>query len=61
MIIQETLEELIIEINNVRHLMILTGLRKGLNDHETLKYSEKLDELINKYQLVTWPCLPGTN
>ena len=61
MIIQETLEELIIQINNVRHLMILTGLQKGLNDHETLKYSEKLDELINKYQLVTWPCLPKTN
>ncbi|MEK4029087.1 MULTISPECIES: aspartyl-phosphate phosphatase Spo0E family protein [Bacillaceae] len=61
MVIQETLEELSIRINQVRHLMISTGLRKGLDDDETLKYSEELDELINKYQLVTWPCLSKTN
>ncbi|KMY54518.1 MULTISPECIES: aspartyl-phosphate phosphatase Spo0E family protein [Bacillaceae] len=60
MIIQETLEELMIQINTVRHLMISTGLQKGLNDYETLKYSEELDKLINKYQLVTWPCHPKT-
>lgn len=49
-----------IQINTVRHLMISTGLQKGLNDYETLKYSEELDKLINKYQLVTWPCHPKT-
>lgn len=55
--IQENLEELIIRINHVRHLMISTGLRKGLSDYETLKYSQELDELIHKYQLVTLPRL----
>ena len=51
MITQETLVELIIRINHLRNLMISTGISKGLSDHETLKYSEELDKLINKYQL----------
>ncbi|RJS59162.1 aspartyl-phosphate phosphatase Spo0E family protein [Bacillus sp. PK3_68] len=51
MITQESPEELITRINNVRSLMISTGMSKGLNDYETLKYSEELDKLINEYQL----------
>ncbi|WP_225435397.1 aspartyl-phosphate phosphatase Spo0E family protein [Bacillus aerolatus] len=55
MITQEVFDELMTRINDVRHLMISTGINKGLNDYETLKYSEELDKLINKYQLLTSP------
>lgn len=53
MIIQKEANELINQINHIRDLMILTGLRSGLNDDQTLKYSKELDKLIHKYQLMT--------
>ncbi|MEK4029328.1 aspartyl-phosphate phosphatase Spo0E family protein [Pseudobacillus sp. FSL P4-0506] len=45
-------DELINQINNIRSLMISTGMRKGFTDLQTLKYSEELDKLLNKYQLI---------
>ncbi|MFK2825524.1 aspartyl-phosphate phosphatase Spo0E family protein [Bacillus sp. B190/17] len=48
----ETVNELMDQINTVRHLMISAGLSKGLTNDETIKYSEELDILINKYQLL---------
>ncbi|KKB37333.1 aspartyl-phosphate phosphatase Spo0E family protein [Bacillus thermotolerans] len=48
---QEAVEELVKSINDVRRTMIVTGLRKGLNNDETLRYSKELDKLIHKYQL----------
>lgn len=46
-------DELINQINNIRSLMISTGMRNGLTDVQTLKYSVELDKLINKYQLIS--------
>lgn len=43
--------DLLVRINDLRKIMILTGMSKGLNDLETLKYSEELDKLILKYQM----------
>lgn len=38
-------------INHFRNLMIAAGLQHGLGSTETLKYSEKLDQLIVEFQL----------
>lgn len=38
------------EIDTIREAMIEKSRTKGLNDPETIKYSQKLDELIFKYQ-----------
>ncbi|OMP66170.1 aspartyl-phosphate phosphatase Spo0E family protein [Domibacillus epiphyticus] len=39
------------QINDLRELMISTGMKKGLDSAETLKYSQELDKLIIKVQL----------
>ncbi|HDR7875926.1 aspartyl-phosphate phosphatase Spo0E family protein [Bacillus paranthracis] len=39
--------ELLKEIARLREIMIVTGLNKGLSHPETVKHSQKLDELIN--------------
>ncbi|MGG3452259.1 aspartyl-phosphate phosphatase Spo0E family protein [Domibacillus aminovorans] len=48
---QLNLEDLSIQINDIRELMIASGLKKGFTDIETLKYSEELDKLILQFQL----------
>ncbi|MBM7647869.1 hypothetical protein JOC78_000809 [Bacillus ectoiniformans] len=48
----DNFHKLTAQINVIRDLMITTGLTKGLDNQETLKYSEELDKLINKYQLL---------
>ncbi|MCM3789449.1 aspartyl-phosphate phosphatase Spo0E family protein [Domibacillus indicus] len=48
---QFNLDELAIEIKNVRKLMIITGTNKGLGNSETIKYSQELDNLIFQFQL----------
>lgn len=49
--IQLSLEDLSAQINDIRELMIASGLTKGFTDNETLKYSEELDKLILQFQL----------
>ncbi|OXS78340.1 aspartyl-phosphate phosphatase Spo0E family protein [Domibacillus enclensis] len=44
-------EELMKKIKTVRHAMITAGTTKGLNHTETIRYSQKLDELMNEVQL----------
>ncbi|WP_018392477.1 aspartyl-phosphate phosphatase Spo0E family protein [Bacillus sp. 37MA] len=48
---QLSLEDLSAQINDMRKLLIATGLKKGFSDIETLKYSEELDKLILQFQL----------
>ncbi|WP_018392536.1 MULTISPECIES: aspartyl-phosphate phosphatase Spo0E family protein [Bacillaceae] len=48
---QLSLEDLSAQINDMRKLLIATGLKKGFSDIETLKYSEQLDKLIIQFQL----------
>ncbi|OKL36878.1 aspartyl-phosphate phosphatase Spo0E family protein [Domibacillus mangrovi] len=48
---QLNLENLAIRINDIRTLLIATGIEKGLDSMETLKYSQELDDLIIQYQL----------
>ncbi len=48
---QLSLEELSAQIDDMRKLLIATGLKKGFSDVETLKYSEQLDKLIIQFQL----------
>jgi hypothetical protein len=43
--------ELLNQITNLRKRMIKTGLKKGLENNETIKLSKELDQLIFKYQL----------
>jgi stage 0 sporulation regulatory protein len=38
------------DINDLRNQMIHSGLTKGLSHPETIKYSQKLDHLINLHQ-----------
>jgi hypothetical protein len=40
------------EITELRKTMIHTGQKNGLTHPETIKYSQELDRLIYKYQLV---------
>ncbi|OMP66961.1 aspartyl-phosphate phosphatase Spo0E family protein [Domibacillus epiphyticus] len=42
---------LLSQINDLRELMVYTGMEKGLNSVETLKYSQELDKLIFQYQV----------
>ncbi|MGG3451859.1 aspartyl-phosphate phosphatase Spo0E family protein [Domibacillus aminovorans] len=51
MINHEHLDELNIQINELRNLLISTGTSNGLGCSETLKYSEELDKLIIQVQL----------
>ncbi|WP_232713403.1 aspartyl-phosphate phosphatase Spo0E family protein [Bacillus xiapuensis] len=46
----ESYNELTDEIVFKRNQMIETGLLKGLSHQETVKQSQELDELINRYQ-----------
>ncbi|MCM3651309.1 Spo0E family sporulation regulatory protein-aspartic acid phosphatase [Metabacillus litoralis] len=46
--------ELINKIQNLREQMIKIGKEKGLSNPETIKYSQELDVLIMKYQLLTY-------
>ncbi|MGG3451540.1 aspartyl-phosphate phosphatase Spo0E family protein [Domibacillus aminovorans] len=48
---QLNLNDLSTQINHIRKLMIASGIEKGLNNFETLKYSEELDKLIIQFQL----------
>jgi hypothetical protein len=40
-------EDLVDEIEQLRHYMMALGLQKGLNDPETIRTSQELDKLIN--------------
>jgi len=42
--------ELIIQINELRTKMVAQGMKNGLNDPNTIKFSKRLDELIFQYQ-----------
>ncbi|MGG3450683.1 aspartyl-phosphate phosphatase Spo0E family protein [Domibacillus aminovorans] len=48
---QLSLEDLSVQVNDMRKLLIAAGLKKGFTDSETLKYSEELDKLIMQFQL----------
>ncbi|MGE6257197.1 aspartyl-phosphate phosphatase Spo0E family protein [Heyndrickxia sporothermodurans] len=39
------------KIERLRQKMIEDGMNKGLEDKETLVYSQELDELIYEYQM----------
>lgn len=39
------------EIEAIREAMIRAALKKGLSDKETMKLSQKLDEVMNKFSL----------
>jgi hypothetical protein len=52
---QENLDELNIQINDLRELMVYAGITKGFNSSETLKYSQGLDKLIIQFQLQSRP------
>jgi hypothetical protein len=43
-------DELEHRINQMRKNLILIAKETGLNSHDTLRYSQKLDELITIYQ-----------
>lgn len=45
----ETNQQLIKEINHLRDKLIAIGNKKGLNHYETLKISQKLDQVLNEY------------
>ena len=42
--------ELEYKINQMRQTLILIAVETGLNSDDTLWYSQKLDELISRYQ-----------
>lgn len=46
------IENLECRINQMREKLILIAVEKGLNSEETIYYSQKLDELIEKYQKI---------
>ncbi|WP_082087897.1 aspartyl-phosphate phosphatase Spo0E family protein [Domibacillus indicus] len=48
---QDTFCDLLDRIEQIRQLMITSGLQYGLSSPETVRYSEQLDELILWYQL----------
>jgi acyl CoA:acetate/3-ketoacid CoA transferase alpha subunit len=43
-------DELVHRINQMRKNLILIAKEAGLNSYDTLRYSQKLDELITNYQ-----------
>ena len=44
-------QTLLDEINSLRREMIIQGITKGLNNKKTIELSQKLDLILNKYQL----------
>ena len=44
------IDELEYQINRMRKNLILIALETGLDSHDTLGYSQKLDKLIAQYQ-----------
>lgn len=48
--------ELAHKISLVRKLMIITAQTKGINNPETIKYSQELDKLIFETQLLLKSC-----
>jgi stage 0 sporulation regulatory protein len=49
--IQNNSEQMLEQINKKRELMMDCANRNGFTCEETLRFSQELDELINKYQL----------
>ena len=47
-----SLEELEYKIDFLRTRMIATGQLKGLTHPDTIKFSQELDVLLNKYQKI---------
>lgn len=37
------------EIENLRHLLVKSAFDKGFTNNETIKVSQRLDMLLNKY------------
>lgn len=54
-----SLEELEYKIDFLRTRMIATGQLKGLTHPDTIKFSQELDVLLNKYQKIKskWPII----
>jgi Spo0E like sporulation regulatory protein len=48
--------ELANKISLARRLMIVTAQTKGMNNPETIKYSQELDKLIFETQLLLKSC-----
>ncbi|OMP67047.1 aspartyl-phosphate phosphatase Spo0E family protein [Domibacillus epiphyticus] len=48
---QTNTDSLLSQINELRELMVSTGMEKGLDNVETIKYSQELDKLIFQFQL----------
>ncbi|GIN21872.1 aspartyl-phosphate phosphatase Spo0E family protein [Siminovitchia fordii] len=44
-------QTLLDEIHYLRREMIINGTTKGLNNKKTIELSQKLDLILNKYQL----------
>ncbi|MFP7735657.1 Spo0E family sporulation regulatory protein-aspartic acid phosphatase [Priestia aryabhattai] len=44
-----TLGSILSEIEDIRELMIATGIREGFDSIQTIVLSQKLDELLNKF------------
>lgn len=45
-------QSLLDEINSLRREMIIIGISKGLDNKKTIELSQKLDSILNKYQLI---------
>jgi Spo0E like sporulation regulatory protein len=56
MTIQVVDSELANKISLIRRLMIVTAQTKGINNPETIKYSQELDKLIFETQLLLKSC-----
>ncbi|MFD1706574.1 aspartyl-phosphate phosphatase Spo0E family protein [Siminovitchia sediminis] len=41
------------EINALRREMIMTGMTKGLSSKKTVEVSQKLDHILNQYELIS--------
>nr|WP_232713472.1 aspartyl-phosphate phosphatase Spo0E family protein [Bacillus xiapuensis] len=41
------------QIDDLRQLLIAAGMKKGIHDLETLQFSEELDKLILQFQLLS--------
>lgn len=46
-------EEIIVNIASKRMKLVKEGEKKGLTDQETIKISEELDQLLNRYMEVS--------
>lgn len=46
----KSIEKLKSDIEILRKQLIELGLCKGLEDHETIQLSQKLDQLLNQYE-----------